>query len=62
MACNVCGAWLQGSFAFLDSDKARDPHVRLRTFMKRDPDLAFLWLGAFITGAEARCLQEARMG
>ncbi|KAI1397209.1 hypothetical protein F4819DRAFT_472726 [Hypoxylon fuscum] len=62
IACNVCGAWLQGSFAFLDSDKAKDPDVLLRTFIERDPDLGFLWLGAFITGAEARCLQEARMG
>ncbi|KAM7191174.1 immunoglobulin variable region used by the ITC63B heavy chain [Rhypophila sp. PSN 637] len=62
VACNVCGAWLQGSFAFLDSDKARDRHVLLRTFMKRDPDLGFLWLGAFITGAESRCLQDARTG
>lgn len=62
VACNIYGAWLQGSFAFLDSDKARDPHFLLRTFVKRDPDLGFLWLGAFITGAEVRCLQEARMG
>lgn len=62
VACNICGAWLQGSLAFLDSDKARDPHVLLRTFIKRDPGLGFLWLGAFITGAEVRCLQEARMG
>ncbi|KAJ0120014.1 immunoglobulin variable region used by the ITC63B heavy chain [Diaporthe amygdali] len=62
VACNSCGAWLQGSFAFLDSDKAGDPHVLLSTFMERDPGLGFLWLGAFITGAEERCLQEARMG
>lgn len=60
--CNSCGAWLQGSFAFLDSDKARDPRVLLSTFMERDPGLGFLWLGAFITGAEERCLREARMG
>lgn len=62
VACNICGAWLQGSFAFLDSDKARDPHVLLRSFMERDPGLGFLWLGAFTTGAEERCLQEARAG
>lgn len=62
VACNVCGAWLQGSFAFLDSDKAKDPYRRLQTFMNRDPGLSFLWLGAFITGAEGRCLQEARSG
>ncbi|KAG6365547.1 hypothetical protein INS49_007158 [Diaporthe citri] len=62
VACNSCGAWLQGSFAFLDSDKAGDPRVLLSTFIERDPGLGFLWLGAFITGAEERCLQEARMG
>lgn len=62
VACNSCGAWLQGSFAFLDSEKARDPRMLLSTFMERDPGLGFLWLGAFITGAEERCLQEARMG
>lgn len=62
VACNLCGAWLQGSFAFLDSDKASDRRVLLRTFIERDPGLGFLWLGAFITGAEARCLQEGRMG
>lgn len=62
VACNICGAWLQGSFAFLDSEKAGDPRVLLHTFMERDPGIGFLWLGAFITGAEERCLQEARMG
>lgn len=62
VACNICGAWLQGSFAFLDSEQARDPRILLRTFMERDPGLGFLWLGAFITGAEERCLQEARTG
>ncbi|KAK6218916.1 immunoglobulin variable region used by the ITC63B heavy chain [Colletotrichum tabaci] len=60
--CNLCGAWLQGSFAFLDSDAAQEPQLRLRTFVRRDPGLAFLWLGAFITGAEARCVQDARAG
>lgn len=60
--CNSCGAWLQGSFAFLDSNKAGDAAVLLRTFIERDPGLDFLWLGAFITGAEERCLQEARAG
>lgn len=62
VACNSCGAWLQGSFAFLDSERAGEPRVLLSTFMKRDPGLGFLWLGAFFTGAEERCLQEARMG
>ena len=30
--------------------------------MKRDPGLAHLWLGAFLTGAESRCIQAARAG
>ena len=30
--------------------------------MKRDPSLGFLWLGAFIIGAQTRSLQEARQG
>jgi hypothetical protein len=60
--CNICGAWLQGSFAFLDSEEAKDPQLRLRTFMRRDPSLEFLWLGAFATGADARCIQDARAG
>lgn len=62
VGCNVCGAWLQGTFAFLDDKARRDPLALLRTLTKRDPPLAFLWLGAFITGASTRCLEEARMG
>lgn len=55
---NICGIWLQGSFAFLDA--IEDPHQLLRTLMQRDPELGFLWLGAFLTGAHNRCLREAR--
>ncbi|KAH7176326.1 hypothetical protein EDB81DRAFT_897615 [Dactylonectria macrodidyma] len=55
---NVCGIWLQGSLAFLNTMK--DPHALLQTLMKRDPELGALWLGAFITGVHHRCLQEAR--
>lgn len=40
----------------------RQPQLRLRTFIRRDPGLAHLWLGAFLTGAEARCIQNARAG
>jgi hypothetical protein len=60
VACNICGAWLQGTFAFLDSDIAQDQYILLRVLMKRDPSLGFLWLGAFIIGAQTRSLQEAR--
>jgi hypothetical protein len=60
VACNICGAWLQGTFAFLDSDIVQDRYTLLRVLMKRDPSLGFLWLGAFIIGAQTRSLQEAR--
>ncbi|XMA07702.1 hypothetical protein WAI453_000493 [Rhynchosporium graminicola] len=50
VACNICGAWLQGTFAFLDSDIVEDQHALLRVLIKRDPSLGFLWLGAFIIG------------
>lgn len=60
--CNIYGAWLQGSLSFLDTEKARDRPSLLYTLVKRDPRLAFLWTGAFITGADTKCLQEARLG
>lgn len=60
VACNTCGAWLQGAFAFLDSDIVQDQYILLHVLMKRDPSLGFLWLGAFLIGAHKRTLQEAR--
>ncbi|KAK1973492.1 hypothetical protein LZ30DRAFT_610628, partial [Colletotrichum cereale] len=60
--CNVCGAWLQGTFAYLDSEAVQESQNLVRVLMKRDPDLGFLWLGAFITGGQRRSLQEARQG
>jgi len=62
VGCNICGAWLQGTFAFLDSDIIQDRHSLLRVLTERDVDLGFLWLGAFIIRAEKRALQEARLG
>lgn len=55
---NICGIWLQGSFAFLNT--VEDPHALLCTLIKRDPELGFLWLGAFITGIHHKCLRDAR--
>ncbi|KAH7369773.1 hypothetical protein BKA65DRAFT_561091 [Rhexocercosporidium sp. MPI-PUGE-AT-0058] len=59
---NICGAWLQGTFEFLDSNLLQDGHLLFQVLVKRDPALAFLWLGAFITGAQNRALREARQG
>ncbi|TVY52889.1 hypothetical protein LCER1_G005241 [Lachnellula cervina] len=58
--CNICGAWLEGTFAFLDSDTMKDQQLLLRVLMKRDPALGFLWLGAFIIGGQARSLGQGR--
>lgn len=55
---NICGAWIRGSFAFLDTIK--DPHLLLGTLTQRDPELGALWVGAFITGVYTRCLHDGR--
>ncbi|KAL5323250.1 hypothetical protein ACEPPN_007784 [Leptodophora sp. 'Broadleaf-Isolate-01'] len=61
---NICGAWVQGTFEFLDSGTLQDEsqHTLLRVLVKRDPSLAFLWLGAFMTGAQKRALREVWQG
>lgn len=61
VACHICGAWLQGTFAFLNSNLVRDRSILLGVLMKRDPSLGFLWLGAFIIGAQTRSLHDARL-
>jgi hypothetical protein len=59
---NLYGAWLQGAAAFLDSENAQDRSRLLCTLVHRDPALAILWIGAFISGADARCRAEAMRG
>ncbi|KAF4996030.1 hypothetical protein FDECE_12598 [Fusarium decemcellulare] len=60
VASNICGMWLQGSFAFLGTIK--DPHSLLRILITRDPEIGFLWIGAFITGDYLKSLREGRAG
>ncbi|KAI1070690.1 hypothetical protein LB507_006696 [Fusarium sp. FIESC RH6] len=57
---NICGMWLRGSFAFISTIK--DPHQLLRTLIKRDTDIGFLWVGAFIIGSHQKALSEGRSG
>ena len=57
---NICGMWLRGSFAFISTIK--DPHLLLRTLIKRDTDIGFLWVGAFIIGSHQEALGEGRSG
>lgn len=56
--CNVCGAWLQGTIAVLQSVCAQDLHVLACMFFIRGPHLSFLWLGAMITGAHKNFLRN----
>ncbi|ENH70991.1 hypothetical protein FOC1_g10008361 [Fusarium oxysporum f. sp. cubense race 1] len=60
VSSNLCGMWLQGSFAFLDTIK--NPHSLLEILIRRDPDIGFLWLGSFITGGNDKALREGRAG
>ncbi|KAK4241624.1 hypothetical protein C8A03DRAFT_40980 [Achaetomium macrosporum] len=45
IACNACGAWIQGAFAVLGQARA-DLQVLTGALMARNPELGFLWLGA----------------
>ncbi|KXJ89053.1 hypothetical protein Micbo1qcDRAFT_213360 [Microdochium bolleyi] len=61
--CNICGAWLQGCFAFLDSKRqTANTILLLRAIINRDPSLGWLWVGAFATGLHVGCLQAGRSG
>ncbi|KAF4468498.1 immunoglobulin variable region used by the ITC63B heavy chain [Fusarium albosuccineum] len=57
---NVCGAWLQGTFASLRSRLSQDVDVLARMFFLRSPHLSFLWLGAVITGVYKSFLKSPR--
>jgi hypothetical protein len=60
VTCNTCGAWLQGTFAFLNSSYVRDANILQRILIKWDPNLGFLWLDIFVLGAHTRLLRGAR--
>lgn len=58
--CNVCGAWIQGAFAVLDTTVSQEPHTLAQILMRRSPSLGFLWLGAIIVGVEHHIMKWAR--
>lgn len=60
--CNLCTAWVQGTFALLDTDDVKEPHRLARVLMKRDAGLGFLWVGAFIIGVHESCFKEVVSG
>lgn len=49
---NICGAWLQGSWAVIYG-KAMTQSFRmlLKVLQRRDPSISFLWLGAMVSRA-----------
>lgn len=57
---NICGMWLRGSFAFLNT--ITNPHLLMRTLIYRDPEIGFLWIGAFITRTSDKAFHEGRAG
>ena len=57
---NICGIWLRDSFAVISTVK--NPHLLLRTLIKRDSSVGFLWLGSFIIGSHHKALGEGRSG
>ncbi|KAM6513646.1 hypothetical protein FALCPG4_016028 [Fusarium falciforme] len=58
--CNVCGPWLQGTIAVLQSRQAGDLDILARMFSLRSPHLSFLWLGAIIAGLHKGFLKDLR--
>ncbi|KAI2634953.1 hypothetical protein GGS26DRAFT_551935 [Hypomontagnella submonticulosa] len=55
---NICGAWLQGTMAVLQSKGAEDLHILGRMLFDRSPHISYLWLGGIITGAHKDFLQN----
>lgn len=41
LPCNICGAWLQGTFAVLDAPSAQEPAVLAHMLMQKSPHLDF---------------------
>lgn len=57
--CNLSGAWIQG---FMKPVMACDPANSVCALILRDPDIGFLWMGAFLTGIHKTCLEQISRG
>lgn len=60
LPCNVCGAWIQGSFAVIDTQMVQEPQVLTPVLMRRSPHLGFLWLGAVLLDIQHYVMRWAR--
>jgi hypothetical protein len=63
VSCNLVSAWLQPVFDIIDPImNVGDYRTLAMITTKRQPKLAGLWLGAILTGAVKRILQDLRNG
>ncbi|KAG5944166.1 hypothetical protein E4U60_006183 [Claviceps pazoutovae] len=61
LPCNVCDAWIQGSFAVLDEPEIRKPDVLRSMLSQRSPSpLGILWLGAILLDMQRYIMTTAR--
>ncbi|KAG6312764.1 hypothetical protein E4U22_001575 [Claviceps purpurea] len=60
LPCNVCDAWIQGSFAVLDEPEIRKPDVLRSVLSQRSPHLGILWLGAILLDMQRYIMTTAR--
>lgn len=60
LPCNICGAWLQGTFEVLDIPSAQEPSVLAQMLMQKSPHLNFLWFGAVLLGMQSHIMKWAR--
>ncbi|KAL8647415.1 MAG: hypothetical protein Q9210_005574 [Variospora velana] len=61
--CNLVGPYLQPIFAIIDPLLARNDLRKLATIMgRRQPNIAYLWLGAIVMGLYSSVLRSVRSG
>ena len=61
--CNAVSPWLQGTLKVLDAiASGGKPLLMARMFMDRNPNVAFLWVGATVLGLQQDLLEEVRHG
>lgn len=63
VSCNLVSAWIEPIFEVIDPLVAKGDYKTLTIVMgKRQPKLAALWTGAFISGAAKAIFQHVRIG
>lgn len=60
LPCNVCGAWIQGAFAVLDTYISQKPHILTQVLVRRYPSLGFLSFGGILMGVQRYIMHLAR--